>query len=516
MAREVIRIVVEVKTSDPVQTATDLLAVGVFADGPDPELIRTLDERLSGAIGRVRKLGDFTGKPATTALLYGGAGVGPRRILLVGLGEKKKATMETVRTAVMTAASKAVEVKAKTAAIAIHQDFPFERLVRADQIAQMVAEAALFGAYRWDEYLPQDDDGRPEKITVTILTQGLAAHSYRRGADIGTILGEAQSYARTIMNRPANQVSPEALAAEAKKLARQHSNLSCTVLDEKQLTAKGFGGILAVGQGSAHPPRLIVVRYRPRKSAGTVPTVALVGKAITFDSGGISIKPSEGMQDMKFDKSGGVAVLGAMRAIAGLRPDVHVVGIIPSAENMPGGGSYRPGDIVTTFSGKTVEIQNTDAEGRMLLCDAIAYATKLGFDAVVDAATLTGACVVALGEWTAGVMGSHDGLIEQLKAASSATGEKIWELPCGEEYLELMKSKIADLKNTGGRWGGACSAAAFLREFAGTTPWAHLDIAGVGCVDGGKKFGSPGSIGFGIRLLTRFVCDYQPVKVEKS
>ena len=355
-----------------------------------------------------------------------------------------------------------------------------------------MTEAAFFGAYRWDEYLPKEDHGRPEKVTVTLLVDARRAEDFRKGVRTGTILGESQNYARTIMNRPANQVNPAALADEARRLARKTAGLSCSVLDDKQLRDKRFGGILAVGQGSAHPPRLIVVRYRPRKSAATAPTVALVGKAITFDSGGISIKPSEGMQDMKFDKSGGVAVLGAMRAIAGLRPAVNVVGIIPSAENMPGGGSYRPGDIVTTYSGKTVEIQNTDAEGRMLLCDAIAYATTLGCGAVVDAATLTGACVVALGEWTAGVMGSSDGLIGQLKAASAATGEKIWELPCGEEYLELMKSKIADLKNTGGRWGGACSAAAFLREFAGTTPWAHLDIAGVGCVDGGKKYGSPG------------------------
>ncbi len=514
MAREAIRIGVQVKTSDPVETATDLLAVGLFSDGPDPDLIRDLDKRLGGAIGRVRKLGDFTGKAGTTALLYG-SGTGPRRILLVGLGERKKANFESVRAAVITATSKAVEVKAKSAAIAIHQDFPFDREIRADQIAQMVTEAAYFGAYRWDEYLPADDNGRPDKVTLTILTQGLKAKAYNRGVEVGTILGEAQNYARTIMNRPANQVSPEVLAAEARKLARQHLNLSCTILDDKQLSAKKFGGILAVGQGSSNRPRLIVLKYRPRKT-GKAPTVGLVGKAITFDSGGISIKPSEGMQDMKFDKSGGVAVLATMRAIARLQPGVNVVGIVPAAENMPGGGSYRPGDIVTTLSGKTVEIQNTDAEGRMLLCDAIHYATQLGCGTIVDAATLTGACVVALGEWTAGVMGNHNDLIGQLKAAATATGEKIWELPCGEEYLELMKSKIADLKNTGGRWGGACSAAAFLREFAGNTPWAHLDIAGVGCADGGKKFGSPGSIGFGVRLLSRFVCDFQSVRVNPS
>jgi leucyl aminopeptidase len=515
MARQIMRISVEVKTSDPIHTPTDLLAVGLFSDGTDTGLIRALDQRFGGAITRVRKLGDCTGKPGSMVLLYNPTDSGPRRVLLVGLGARKKASLEILRNAVLSAASKAVDVKAKTAAIAIHHDFPLPRDIHSEQLAQALTESAYFGAYRWDEYLPKDDNGRPEKLVVVLLTQGSSAHSFERGVDAGSILGEAQNYARTIMNRPANQVTPEVLAAEARQLARHYSNLTCSVLNDKQLTAKGFGGILAVGQGSAHPPRLIVVKYRPRKAL-RVPTIALVGKAITFDSGGISIKPSEGMQDMKFDKSGGVSVLASMRAIAELKPQVNVVGLIPSAENMPGGGSYRPGDIVTTHSGKTVEIQNTDAEGRMLLCDAIHYATQLRCNAIVDVATLTGACVVALGEWTSGVMGSSDPLVAQLKSAATATGEKIWELPCGEEYLDLMKSKIADLKNTGGRWGGACSAAAFLREFADKTPWAHLDIAGVGCVDGGKKFGSPGSIGFGVRLLSRFVCDFKSIKPEQS
>jgi leucyl aminopeptidase len=467
---------------------------------------------MGGALTGVRKLGDFTGKKETTVVLYGPSEIGPRRIVLVGLGERKKVYLDGLRTASAIAASKAIDLRAAKLTIAIHRDLPMNRKTSTECLAQTLTEAAFFGAYRWDEYLPQDDSARPQGVRITILAEAKHLAAFQQGIRTGTLLGQAQTFARTMMNRPANQVNPEVLAGEARKLARRYPNLSCTIFNEKQLREKKFGGILAVGQGSANPPRLIVLKYTPRKAVGNTPTLALVGKAITFDSGGISIKPSEGMQDMKLDKTGGVAVLGAMMAIASLKPSANVIGLIPSAENMPAGGAYRPGDIVTTLSGKTVEIHNTDAEGRMLLCDAIEYARQLDCGAVVDIATLTGACVVALGEWTAGVMGNNDGLIEQLRTAAAKTGEKIWPLPCGEEYLELMKSKIADLKNTGGRWGGACSAAAFLGTFADTTPWAHLDIAGVGTVDGAKKFGSPGSIGFGVRLLTQFAREFRSVE----
>ncbi|MBC8379753.1 MAG: leucyl aminopeptidase, partial [Planctomycetes bacterium] len=296
---------------------------------------------------------------------------------------------------------------------------------------------------------------------------------------------------------------PVTLAAEARKMARSIPGLQCTVLDEKQLKAKKMGGILAVGQGSITPPRLIVLQYTPAGANKNTRSVGLVGKAVTFDSGGISLKPGAGMEEMKFDKSGGIAVLGAMQAIAKLKPKVKVVGLIPSAENMPGTGSYRPGDIVTTYSGKTVEIQNTDAEGRMILCDAIAYAEKLGCSSIVDIATLTGASVVALGTKRAAVMGNHDKLVEQLKDASAKTGERVWHLPCDDEFVEAMKSKIADLKNIGGKWGGACTAAAFLSQSVEKAKWAHVDMAGVG-VWGAGEGDAPGSIGFGVRLLTAF------------
>ncbi|MFA5252640.1 MAG: leucyl aminopeptidase, partial [Phycisphaerae bacterium] len=268
----------------------------------------------------------------------------------------------------------------------------------------------------------------------------------------------------------------------------------------------GMGGILAVGSGSVNPPRFIVLKYSAAgKATKNQPTIALVGKAITFDSGGICIKPSANMDEMKFDKSGGIAVLGTMKAAAELRLPINLYGIIPAAENMPSGTSYRPGDIVTTFSGKTVEVLNTDAEGRMILCDALAYAVKQNCDVIIDIATLTGACVVALGKHKAGLMGNDEKLIKQLQTAAEESGEKVWPMPSGDEYADEMKSKIADLKNTGSRWGGACTAAAFLRQFTGDAKWAHLDIAGMDMFEAATEHTTAGSSGFGVRLLTTYL-----------
>jgi leucyl aminopeptidase len=282
--------------------------------------------------------------------------------------------------------------------------------------------------------------------------------------------------------------------------------LSCTVFDEKQMAAKNMGGVLAVGSGSQNKPRFIVLKYNPpNKTASKWPTVALVGKAITFDSGGISIKPAEKMEEMKLDKTGGITVLATMKAVAELKLPLNVFGIVPSAENLPSGSSYRPGDIITTFSGKTVEVQNTDAEGRMILCDGLAYAVKQNCDVIIDIATLTGACRVALGKYMAGLMGNDQMLIKQLQTAAEQSGEKVWPMPSGDEYAEEMKSKIADLKNIGSKYGGACTAAAFLRQFVGEAKWAHLDIAGVEIFERPTEFTAEGSTGFGVRLLTTYL-----------
>lgn len=504
MAKSLIQVSVKAQKSDILKASADLLAVGVFTDTPTQSLVKMLDKQLSGAIGKVRRLGDFEAKSGSSCLLYVGGRLAVKRLLLLGLGKRQQLTADVLRKATALAATKAVSLKAKSVLLSLHTDVPALAKLDLVQIGQVLAEAAYFGAYRYDEYLTDKKNKRPAIFKVMIVDSDIAVvKKLRKGVSVGVVTGQAQNLARTIANRPANVINPVTLAVEAKKLARSIPSLRCTVLDEKQLKAKKMGGILAVGQGSVTPPRLIVLQYTPAGATKKTPAIGLVGKAVTFDSGGISLKPGAGMHDMKFDKSGGIAVLGAMNAIAQLKPKCRVYGLIPAAENMPGTGSYRPGDIITTFSGKTVEIQNTDAEGRMILCDAIAYAEKLGCKSIVDIATLTGACVVAIGQKRAGLMSNDDKLIGRLKDASNRTGERLWHLPCDDEFVEEMKSKIADLKNTGGKWGGACTAAAFLSQFVDKAKWAHIDMAGVG-VWGANPDDAPGSIGFGVRLLTAF------------
>jgi leucyl aminopeptidase len=504
MVREIISINVTARKGDVFGAKSDMLALGVFSDGKRAAFCDKLDKKLKGAVTKLIKLGDFKGDEKTTSLLYTDGKIGSARVLLVGLGESKKAGVDTIRKAAAIAASKAVELKAKLAVLAVHQDVVGMKGFSAEELGQAVAEGAYFGGYRYDEYVGKSKNERLKSVKAMIVeSKEKVLRQLSRGVKRGNIVGQSQKYARTIANRPANVITPQVLAAEAKKLARNTAGLTCSVLNEAQLKQKKMGGILAVGQGSVNKPRLIVLKYAPRGRKAKA-RVALVGKAITFDSGGLSLKPGEGMHEMKFDKSGGMAVLGAMKAVAQLKPAVCVYGIVPSAENMPGSKSYRPGDIVTTYSGKTVEILNTDAEGRMLLCDAIHHAVKLKCDTIIDIATLTGACVVALGSNRSGLMGNDEKLVGRLKDAGERSGELLWHLPCDDEYLELMKSKIADLKNIGGKWAGACTAGAFLGEFAGKAKWAHIDMAGVGAY-GDKKAQTTGSVGYGVRLLTAYV-----------
>lgn len=484
---------------------TEMLVIGHFSDTrkPLPEVIE-LCKKLGGAIEQLVKLGDFKGKTGTSALIYGNNNIAAKRVLIVGLGEQKKATIDTIRQAAALAANKDVAMNIKTMAVALHH--PFGAKFKPALLAQALAEGIYYGSFRYDEYVTSDEDGRSDSLFVEIIDDSAAkTKRLEDGLSKGAVIGKAQSYARALANRPGNVINPPSLAAEAKKLAANTKGLTCTVLDEKQLAKLGMGGILAVGSGSKTPPRLIVVKYTPTTKSSKTPTVALVGKAITFDSGGISIKPAQNMEQMKLDKTGGIAVLAAAKAAAELKLPVNLMALVPSAENMPGGASYRPGDIVTTYSGKTVEIQNTDAEGRMILCDALHYAVKQNCDVIIDIATLTGACMVALGTHKAGLMANDDKLTRQLQQASETSGESAWPLPCGDEYADEMKSKIADLKNSGPRWGGACTAAAFLKQFVGDKKWAHLDIAGVDCFEKSTATAAEGASAFGVRLLTTYL-----------
>jgi len=485
---------------------TDLLAVGQFSDAKGlDKLSAELDRQLDGSIEKLLKLGDFKANEGTSSIVYGNDKIGAKRVLLVGLGEKKKATLDTVRKAAANVAKKSVEMKVEKVSLMLHRAFGGRFDLAA--MARAMAEGTYSGSYRYDEFVTDSENGRLDSLSVEVIDSDSAKiKKLNKGVWRGVIIGEAQSYARTLANRPANVINPAELAAEAKRMTKNTVGLTCTVFDEKQMAVKGMGGVLAVGSGSQNKPRFIVLKYSPTsKAASSRPTVALVGKAITFDSGGISIKPADKMEEMKLDKTGGIAVLGTVKAVAELGLPLNVFGIIPAAENLPSGTSYRPGDIITTFSGKTVEVQNTDAEGRMILCDALAYAVKQKCDIIIDIATLTGACRVALGRYMAGLMGNDDKLIRQLQRAAEDSGEKVWPMPSGDEYAEEMKSKIADLKNIGSKFGGACTAAAFLRQFIGEAKWAHLDIAGVEIFEKATEFTVEGSSGFGVRLLTTYL-----------
>jgi leucyl aminopeptidase len=504
--KEIIDVEIKTQKADFSECKIDVLAVGVFSDVKELDKLNAqLNSRLDGAIERLIKLGDFKAKEGTNAVVYGNGRIAASRVLLVGLGEKKKATLDTVRKAAANAAKKSVEMKADGLGLALHKAFAGRFDLPA--MGRAMAEGTYFGSYRYDEFVTESENGRPERLKVEVIDSDAAkVKKLDEGVASGIIIGRAQSYARTLANRPANVVNPAALAAIAKKLAAGSKNLSCTIFDEKQLAANGMGGILAVGSGSQNKPRFIVLKYSPRSSsAKSRPAVALVGKAITFDSGGISLKPAADMDEMKLDKTGGIAVMVTMKAVEELGLPLNVFGIIPSAENLPSGTSYRPGDIITTFSGKTVEVLNTDAEGRMILCDALAYAVRQKCDIIVDIATLTGACKVALGKYMAGLMGNDQMLLKQLQRAAEDSGEKVWPMPSGDEYAQEMKSKIADLKNTGSKWGGACTGAAFLRQFVGNAKWAHLDIAGVDIFEKATEFAAEGSSGFGVRLLTTYL-----------
>jgi leucyl aminopeptidase len=503
--KQIIDVKVRTRKVELAACQTDMLVVGRFSDAEPDEVLRTLDEKLNGRIGQLAELGDFTGKPKTHALVYGEGKIAAQRVLLLGLGEQKKATLGTLRRAAAVAAGRAVEMKVKRVALALHCAFADGLEMAA--MGQAMTEGVYLGSYRYDEYVSENGNGRLGTLDAEIVDPDAARiKSLTSGVSAGAVIGQAQSYARTVANRPANVINPPSLAKAAQDLARGLKRVTCTVFDEKKLRTMGMGGLLAVGSGSQNKPRLIVLKYTPgKKPAKNFPTVALVGKAVTFDSGGISIKPAQDMDQMKLDKTGGIAVLATIRALAELELPVNVLGLVPAAENLPSGSSYRPGDIITTYSGKTVEILNTDAEGRMILCDALAYAARQKCDVIIDIATLTGACMVALGTYKAGLMSNDEELVARLQQAADESGENVWRLPTGDEYAEEMKSKIADLKNAGSRWGGACTAASFLQQFVGTAKWAHLDIAGMDAILKPTEYGCVGGTGFGVRLLTTYL-----------
>ncbi len=464
--------------------------------GKLPQSLDALDKGTGGALARVLSSGDFVGKKDEVAVLYP---TGPAaRVLLVGLGKPDEIDRATIRRAAAIAAKRARSIGVPRAAF--HLPAESRGKVAPEEAAQAIAEGLAEGAWQYNEMKRRDEESKkPQLERFDILLPG-SSSAIRDGQRLGAAIGAGQTLARGIQVLPGNICTPTYLANVARDLAQRHG-FEITVLDKAAIVREKMGALMSVAQGSAEEPRFIALEYKGAEG----PPVVLIGKGVTFDTGGISIKPAQNMEDMKYDMSGAAAVLGTFEALGLLKPKVHVVGLIPSTENMPSGTAVKPGDVVTSHLGKTIEIINTDAEGRLILCDALSYARRYQPAAVIDIATLTGAIVVALGHTAAGVMGSDEQLVEEVRAAGEKAGERVWPLPLWEDYRDLMKSDIADVKNSGGRPAGSISAGWFLREFVDGFPWAHLDIAGTAYTDREEPTRVKGPTGMGVRLFTEFV-----------
>jgi leucyl aminopeptidase len=496
------------------QVETELLAV-LAADTqtakgsdakPQPVLL-TPDEAVKAAAATVLASGEYKAGPNETVLIHAPAGLKAKRLLLVGLGKQAKIAVHGVRNTAGTAVrfTKPRGIRELVFALPVSAELPSAASARA------AVEGAFVGDFDPDTYRSDRKDLSVQSFTVA-APAGVDEAEVKAAFAEGVVIGESQNFTRSLVNEPGNVLTPTVFGQRAAAMARE-VGLACEVHSTEKLHELKMGAFWSVSQGSEEPPALIVLRYVP-EGVTDGPVLGLVGKGITFDTGGISIKPSENMEKMKYDMAGGAAMIGAMRAIALLKPKVRVIGIVCASENMPDGKAQKPGDVQTAMPitpdkpGKTIEIINTDAEGRLVLADGLTYARQLGATHLIDAATLTGAIGVALGMINAGAFSNDDETFEKFDAALEISGERFWRMPLGEEYADLIKSDIADIKNTGGRWGGAITAAEFLRVFAEDTPWIHLDIAGLAWVEDARPYIAKGPSGVGVRSILEWVRCY--------
>lgn len=485
------------------QVETPLLAVALAQGSAVPASLAELDRASGGVVTRAITSGDFKGKRDEAALLYPGSAK-PERLLLVGLGKPADVSRTVIRRAAAVAAKRARALGVKQLAFAVAAEA--RNGVSARDVGQVTVEGAAQGAWAFTELKAaptSPDEPRAEVESVLVVCDAKETKDVTAGRVVGDAIAAGHRLTRYLQMLPGNVCTPTYLAERAKQLADRYG-LRLTVLDRAQMRDEGMGALLAVAQGSAQEPRFIVLEHRgaPAKDA---PPVAIVGKGVTFDSGGISIKPAQNMEDMKFDMSGAAAVLGTFEAVGRLAPKLNLVGVIPSTENLPSGTAVKPGDVVKSHLGKTIEIINTDAEGRLILCDALSYVRRFKPAAVIDIATLTGAVVVALGAYAIGAMGNDDALLAEVRDAGERAGERCWPLPLWDDYRDMLKSEIADVKNSGGRGAGTITGGWFLREFVEGYPWVHLDIAGTAYTDGDGPQQAKGPTAVGVRLFTEFV-----------
>jgi leucyl aminopeptidase len=476
---------------------SDALVVAFFeGEKPEEGVLAEIDRRSNGVISSLIDTGEISGKSGESAYVHNPGNIKARRLLLLGVGRKEDFTADGLRRMAGTAARTLRGKKARNFAILRRSQLP------AGEGAQAATEGALISLFDADKYHTSDKTEN-QLQSMTIVAPAAEAGEIKRAVERGRIIAEAANFARELINEPANVITPTELARRAEDVAKEYG-LEFDALDEARMKELKMGAFLGVAQGSSEPSKLITLTYTPKTESNE--TVAIVGKGVTFDTGGISIKPSDGMEKMKYDMAGGATTIGAMRAIAQLKPPVKVIGVVPATENMPGGRAQRPGDVVRAMNGKTIEVINTDAEGRLILADAVAYARKLGATKIIDIATLTGAVSIALGDVYVAILGTDQNWIDQVLAAARKSGEKLWQLPLDKDYREQIKSEIADIKNVGGRKAGTITGAYFIREFVEDTPWAHLDIASTAWNECGKPHLAVGPTGVGLRTLVNLVC----------
>jgi leucyl aminopeptidase len=468
----------------------------------EPVLL-TSDSTVAGADKPALKSGEFSATACEILLLHAPAELKAKRLLIVGVGKAAKLSLPEIRKAAGAAVrfAKPRKIRQVTFVLPEHEGLDPAGAARA------AVEGAFVGDFDPDTYKSDRKDRSIEQFTV-VAPASAEKKTIEAAFRVGVILGESQNFTRALVNEPGNRLTPTILGERAAAMCKEQG-LPCEVYSTDKIKELKMGAFWAVAQGSDEPPALIVMRYEPKDAVKDGPVLALVGKG-TFDTGGISIKPADGMEKMKYDMAGGAAMIGAMRAIVQLKPNVRVIGIVCSAENMPSGKAYKPGDVAIAMSGKAIEVLNTDAEGRMVLADGLHYAKQLGATHLIDAATLTGACVVALGMVNAGVFANDEDSYEHFQKALQASGERFWRLPVEDEYREMIVSHIGDITNTGGsRYGGAITAAMFLKEFVDETPWLHLDIAGVAWVEEQKPWTSKGPSGVAVRSIVEWVRSYE-------
>ncbi|MBI4320800.1 MAG: leucyl aminopeptidase [Chloroflexi bacterium] len=492
------------------ETDTPLAVVGVFEGEDRPSGVAgAVDAALGGLIAQLIADREISGKPNEVTVIHTQGKLPARRVAVVGLGKRAEFTLDMIRQASASAALKARDLNLVGYATIAHGVGASG--LGTEECGRALAEGAVLALYRYEQFKKRTDD-TPGDIEEMVMVEPDVRHiaGLEKGARRGEIAANSTNLARDLSNGPPNIITPSYVADKASSLA-QELGFACEVLELEDLRRKGMGAILAVGEGSAHPPCLVIMRHQG--APGSAKILAAVGKGITFDSGGLCIKPADAMSNMKHDMSGAAAVLGFVDAAARLKLPANVLGVMALAENLPSSTSYRPGDILTAYNRKTIEVLNTDAEGRLVLSDALAYAVERGASTVIDLATLTGACVVALGTVASGIMGNDEAAIELVRKAGERSGERVWQLPLWKQYGEQIKSDVADVKNIGGRWAGVITAAYFLSNFVGDTPWVHIDIAGTAYIYTSdqpylakdRPYLPTGATGVGVRLLLDLV-----------